>query len=89
MPIMNVSLPAELAKFVEEQVRLGRFESPAQVVEAGLARLMLDPSPEDEELDDETLRAIEASEAQLDRGEGIPLEEAFARLRVKHFGTGA
>ena len=45
---------------------------------------MLDP-PADE-LDAETLAAIEAADAQIDRGEGIPLDEAFQRLRRKHFG---
>jgi hypothetical protein len=45
---------------------------------------MLEP-PLDE-LDEEVLREIEEAEAEIDRGEGIPMEEAFARLRAKHFG---
>ena len=81
---MNITLSPELQKFVEERVKAGEFQSPAQVVEAGLARLMLDPSPE--QLDDDTLAAIARAEAQLDRGEGIPLKEAFDRLRKKHLG---
>jgi hypothetical protein len=55
------------------------------VVEAALARLMLDPSPDAP--DDETLAAIDEAEAQLDRGEGIPLDEAFERLRKRHDGA--
>ena len=81
---MNITLSPELKKFVEEKVKAGEFQSPAQVVEAGLARLMLDPPPD--ELDDDTLAAIDRAEAQLDRGEGIPLKEAFERLRKKHLG---
>jgi putative addiction module CopG family antidote len=81
---MDVPLKPELQRFVEEQVKSGQFSSPAEVIEAGLARLMLDP-PADE-LDAETLAAIEAADAQIDRGEGIPLDEAFQRLRRKHFG---
>ena len=81
---MDITLSPELQKFVEEKVKAGEFQSPAQVVEAGLARLMLDPPPD--ELDDETLAAIDRAEAQLDRGEGIPLDEAFQRLRKKHLG---
>jgi Arc/MetJ-type ribon-helix-helix transcriptional regulator len=81
---MNIILSPELQKFVEERVKAGEFQSPAQVVEAGLARLMLDPPPD--ELDEDTLAAIERAEAQLDRGEGIPLKEAFDRLRKKHLG---
>ncbi len=77
---MNIQLtkPA-LAKFVDDEVRSGHFSSAAEVIEAGLARLMLDPEPQD--LDAETLAAIERAEAQFDRGEGIPVEEAFERLR--------
>ena len=81
---MDVPLKPELQKFVDDEVRSGHFSSPAEVIEAGLARLMLDPSPE--QLDTETLNAIEAADAQIDRGEGIPLDEAFERLRRKHFG---
>ena len=43
---MTVSLSPELRKYVEEQVRAGRFASAEEVVEAGLARLMLDPLPD-------------------------------------------
>ena len=60
---------------------MGEYASPEEVVEAGFTRLM------DEELDDDTLAAIEEGELQLDRGEGIPLDDAFARLRQKHLGT--
>ncbi len=80
---MTVSLPPRLAKFVEEQVNAGRFLSAEEVVQAGLARLMLDPMPGDEELDAEVMRELEAAEAEFGRGEGIPLEEAHARLREK------
>lgn len=54
---MNVTLKPALQNFVDEQVRAGHFDSPQQVVEAAIARLMLDPA--DEELDAATLAAIE------------------------------
>ena len=44
---------------------------------------MLDPDPA---VDEQTLAALEEGEAQLDRGEGIPLEEAFDQLRKRHTG---
>ena len=48
---MDITLTKpELERFVDEQVRAGHFSSPADIVEASLARLMLDPAPE--ELDD-------------------------------------
>jgi hypothetical protein len=39
-----------------------------------------------EELDPELEAALERADAQVDRGEGIPIDEAFARLRRKYFG---
>jgi putative addiction module CopG family antidote len=42
---MHVTLKPELERFVEEQVKAGRFSSVAEALEAGLARLMLDPLP--------------------------------------------
>lgn len=81
---MNVRLKPELQSFVDEEVRSGRFSSADEVIEAGLARLMLDPAGEGP--DAETLAAIDEAEAQLDRGEGIPLDEAFSKLREKHGG---
>ena len=81
---MNVPLKAELEKFVQDQVRAGRFSSAGEVIEAGLARLMLDP-PDEGELDAQTLAAIEDADAQIDRGECMPLDDAFAQLRRKHF----
>jgi len=37
-----------------------------------------------DELDADTRAAIEESEAEYQRGGGIPLDEAFTRLRDKH-----
>ncbi len=79
---MDLSLRPELERFVDQQVRSGQYSSAAAVVEAGLARLMLDPPPDD--VDADTLAAIEEARAQCDRGEGIPLDEACAELRRKH-----
>lgn len=78
---MNISLRPELERFVEKKVRAGEYGSADQVLEAALIRLMDD----DDELDHETLAAIEEGEAQLDRGEGMPLSQAFSELRKKHF----
>lgn len=81
---MNVSLKPEVQRFVDEQVRAGRFGSADAVLEAGVARLMLDPEPA--ELDEETLAAIERAREQFARGEGVPLDEVAQRLRTK-FGS--
>ena len=84
MAAMEVRLRPELRKFIEDEVTAGNFASADEVVEAALARLMLDPAPEAE--DAETLVAIDEAEAQLDCGEGVPLDEAFGRVREKHLG---
>jgi len=84
MVAMEVRLSPQLRKFIEDEVTAGNFASADEVVEAALARLMLDPAPDAE--DAQTLAAIDEAEAQIDRGEGIPLDEAFGRLREKHFG---
>jgi putative addiction module CopG family antidote len=81
---MTIPLSPELRKYVEEQVRAGRFASPQEVVEAGLARLMLDPPPD--ELDDEDLAALEESEAQIERGEDLDWAQVSAALRQKYLG---
>ena len=38
------------------------------------------------ELDDATIAAIDEAEAQYQRGEGMPLDQAFELLRKKHLG---
>ena len=45
---------------------------------------MLDPIPED--LDEETLAAIERAGVEFERGEGRPFKEFAAEFRAKHFG---
>jgi putative addiction module CopG family antidote len=80
---MEVSLTPELERFIEDQVRSGRFSSPAEVLEAGLARLMIEPL---DELDPADLAAIEESERQIARGEDMDWTEAGNRLRRNHLG---
>ena len=82
---MNVLLNPQLEKFVADEVKSGHFTSAEEVVEAGLARLMLDHGSED--FDAELTATIEEAEDQLDRGEGMALDDAFGRLRKKHFGV--
>ena len=81
---MSISLRPELKRFVEDQVRAGKFASPEEVVEAGLARLMLDPAPD--ELDEDDRAAIAESEAQIARGEDLDWSQVSAELRKKYLG---
>ena len=78
---MDLRLTPELERFVDRKVKSGQFASASEVVEAGLARLMLDPVPE--ELDADTLAAIDRAEGEFDRGEGRGAPSAASsRLRA-------
>ena len=81
---MKISLNPQLERFIEDEVKAVHYASADELIEAAVARLMLDP--EDDEIDDETMAKIEEAEAQFDRGEGISVDEVFAKLRQKHSG---
>jgi putative addiction module CopG family antidote len=78
---MNVELDPTLEEFIDQQVRHGRFSSRAQVLEAGLARLMLDPDPD--VLDQRDLAEIRESLAQMRRGEVLDWKQYSARIRAR------
>lgn len=79
---MNTPLKPEIEEFIDEQVRTGRFASPADVIEAGIARLMLDPEP----LTDEDRAAVARSEAAIAAGEVYDFRSVAAELRKKYLG---
>jgi Arc/MetJ-type ribon-helix-helix transcriptional regulator len=74
----------EVEKFIDAQVQAGNFASPKDVVEAGVARLMLDQSYA--ELDDDDMAAIAESEEQILRGKVRPFREAARELSRKYLG---
>jgi putative addiction module CopG family antidote len=78
---MQITLTPEHQKFVDSQVRAGRFQSPEQVVAEALSRLMQEP---EEEIDDETFAALRRSEEQLARGEGRALDDVRDEVRAKY-----
>ena len=73
-----------LRKFVEEQVRQGKFSSSTEVIEASVERLMREE--EEVEIDEEMWAAIQESEAQIARGEDRDFKEVAAELRKKYLG---
>ena len=79
---MNIELSPALEKFVDDQVQQGHFASRAEVLEAGLARLMLDPEPD--ELDASELADIQRSLAQMRRGEVLDWKSYAASVRAKY-----
>ncbi|QOV88527.1 hypothetical protein [Humisphaera borealis] len=83
----TITLSTETEKLLEERMRRDGHDSPDQAVRAAL--LVLNDADNDDStlLDDQTLAAIEGANLEVDRGEGIPVEEAFRRLRAKHLGA--
>jgi antitoxin ParD1/3/4 len=80
---MNLSLRPEIQRFIDEQVKTGRYPTPEAVVEAAVADMR---DIGDEELDDATIAAINEGEAQADRGEGVDLDTFRARMNQRFTG---
>jgi Arc/MetJ-type ribon-helix-helix transcriptional regulator len=76
----------ELERFIDEQVKAGHFPTREAAIEAAVENMMLDAEAF-VDLDPATQAAIERAEAQAQRGEGIPADQAFALLRQKHLGA--
>ena len=77
---MQITLKPELERYVEEQVRAGRYASAEDVMTAAVGRLMQDDHAGDfaaGELD----ALIARAEAQFRRGEGSDASDVFAEIR--------
>jgi Arc/MetJ-type ribon-helix-helix transcriptional regulator len=70
----------ELRQFIDDQVKAGRFDSVDSAVEAAVEQMMLQGQ---DELDDETVAAIQRAEAQIDRGEGTDFATLATALRKR------
>ena len=81
---MNLQLRPELQRFLDDQVKQGRFASQTEAVEAGIARLMLDPEPDT--LDARDVEEIGRSLEQMRRGEVIDWRQHGGMLREKYLG---
>jgi Arc/MetJ-type ribon-helix-helix transcriptional regulator len=81
---MNLSLAPDIRRFINDQVRAGRFATPEAVVEAAIVNMR---DTNDAELDDQTIAAINEGEEQGDRGEGIELA-AFREQWKKKLNAG-
>ncbi|MEG4169681.1 MULTISPECIES: type II toxin-antitoxin system ParD family antitoxin [unclassified Microcoleus] len=84
---MNITLKPDHNKFIEAQVKSGKYSSVDEVIAAAL-ELLADRSDRQQsdlyqEWVDETRPKVAAGLAQLERGEGIDGEIVIARLREK------
>ena len=79
---MNVSLTPELERIVTRKVESGLYQSASEVIREGLR--LLDDQDRLRELHlTEVRKRIQAGLDQLDRGEGIPGEQAYAEMKQK------
>ncbi len=80
---MTITLSKSSEAWLEQEVAAGRYASVDEAVEAALLHWRLDTA----EVDDDDLVALKPSLdealAQLDRGEGRPASEVFAKLRAR------
>jgi len=79
---VNVTVNPKLARFVEEQVKAGRFSTPEDVVNGALARLQTE-----QELSETEVASLRAQVAlgieQADRGELMPWDPGAIETEVE------
>jgi antitoxin ParD1/3/4 len=78
------SLPARQSRFIDAQVRAGRYASASEVVRAGLRALQERDASVEHWLRSEVAPVYDAMKADPKRG--IPAEKVFAQLRARHAG---
>ena len=79
---MNITLSPEQVKLIEAQLALGELTSPEEVITKALQTLMQTRKHYWEWVED-VRSSVEEAEAELSRGEGIPLEIAIKQLPEK------
>ncbi|HTO78494.1 MAG TPA: type II toxin-antitoxin system ParD family antitoxin [Methylocystis sp.] len=79
---MNVTLPPELERFVQDKIRSGLFGSESEVVRAAL-RLMEDQDRPVLWGNDDIRAKIDAGLASLKAGKGVDGEAVFDRLEAE------
>ena len=81
---MDVQLKPDIQRFVEDQVKVGRYHSVDEAINEAVSRLRVENDLLNQDLDDDDVAAIEEGLAQLNRGEGRSWESARADLRDRH-----
>ena len=79
---MSIAIKPEQQQFIQQQIALGRFRSEDEVLEKAL-QLLASQYLEYENWVNDTRTKIAEAQAEIDRGEGIPLETAISQLRAK------
>ena len=79
---MNVSLTPELEKLVQSKVQSGRYQSASEVIREGLRLLEGQDRLREVHLS-EVRKKIQTGLDQLDQGEGIPGDVAYAQMKQR------
>ncbi|WP_374372565.1 type II toxin-antitoxin system ParD family antitoxin [Tabrizicola sp.] len=80
MPTRNVVLTDHQAEFVDSLVASGRYQNVSEALRSGLRLL-----EREEAAWEQVRRGVLEGLAQVERGETVDGEEAFARIRARHF----
>src|SRR2546423_15035710 len=80
---MNVSLKPELARFIDDQVKLGKYDSAEDVINAAVARLQTDRELSEQDIN-ELRTHLDGAIAEADRREFIEFtaEDVIAERRA-------
>ena len=78
---MNITLKPELEKFIQQQIKLGKYDSAERVIEEAL--FLLSKRNEYDKWVEEIGQKIDIAAEQLDRGDGIDGEIAINQLRKR------
>jgi antitoxin ParD1/3/4 len=77
---MNVSLPPEMERLIQDKVESGLYLTASDVVQEGL-RLLFRRDDFDEEEVARIRAEIQIGLDELDHGEVVPMDDAFAEAR--------
>jgi antitoxin ParD1/3/4 len=78
----SIALNPEQQQFIQQQLSLGRFSTPDEVLNKAFQLLDAQYQEHDAWVED-TRAKINEAQAEIDRGEGIPLDIAMSQLRSK------
>jgi antitoxin ParD1/3/4 len=81
-PVMSITLKPEQTQFIQQQIAAGRFKSEGEVLEKAL-QLLADQYREYETWAEDVRSKIDEAQAEIDRGEGVPLDVAMAQLQER------
>jgi Arc/MetJ-type ribon-helix-helix transcriptional regulator len=73
---MQISFSPDVEDFIRAEVSSGRYSSPEELVRQAMLSFMV----MEEDLDEETVAAINEGQAQIDRGEGMDRETFIEKL---------